>query len=697
MFAGRPRSYFWGLRAVRVLGRAARRGVRDRGGGRQQAAPHVLFLGVGRGPRCLQVPLRATRVSRHTGPASTAACACQFPRGKQGTPELHEPQFVGTRQEYAIWAKDQPGGVWLPAVQDKAASPVVQRRRGSLVQVTTCAEWMNSVLRPRNITVHTTSFAEEMKPGVVLVNLLEELSAVKIQPVQRHPSNQAEMTGNLETVLKFLQLNGCVVSNCIAEDLYYGDASIWTRFVGLVMRHYHTSTFYENTLRRRLLIRNTSKRLLLPPPRQPPKPSRLQLELEQSQSQSQPPPEVPSPPELPPPEVPPPPLGPPPEEPQLPPPELRSFSPPPQPAGSPPGGRVWGYTKAKSPPLPNARQRQSQGSTVRAVTPPTTPPMTLSISLPIPMLGAARVSPPSSPPSLSPLNTSPPVPLLESPPPEHLLASSPPSVTSSPPLLSSSPPLTMPSPPVLASSPPLVASSPPLASSPPSLASGQGRKKGGATSWVSFASHLRNFHKMDSLRHRLASKSQQKVKQPEAPSFLHVVVAGAAAEELELQYQPDLTVKQYVNLTCEKKKLNPRLYCFKFLQENVIVPMDVTLGDLGMLSLRLCPKAIGDVHAADLNALCDEVEAIVDVSGSEAGSSMPSGMLRRGSHSSTASEDASGAKVVNYSFDLLVADGTPSSLTTEQHPAAGDGAETVEQQVAELESFFETFTANTVE
>jgi len=118
----------------------------------------------------------------------------------------------------------------------------------------------------------------------------------------------------------------------------------------------------------------------------------------------------------------------------------------------------------------------------------------------------------------------------------------------------------------------------------------------------------------------LNSAAQAANKQSEladsSPALFRVTICGESrgyeSQTISLKYQPELTVKALLEQVCTRKMLKENDWVLKFVNVDVTCAPELTIGDLGVVALRLCPKSSNAVAASDLGALCDEFDAVVD-------------------------------------------------------------------------------------
>ena len=99
-----------------------------------------------------------------------------------------------------------------------------------------------------------------------------------------------------------------------------------------------------------------------------------------------------------------------------------------------------------------------------------------------------------------------------------------------------------------------------------------------------------------------------------APALLRVTVCarGGEAQVVSLRYQPELTVRALHAQVCTRRMLRPDDWVLKFANVDVTCAPELTIGELGVVALRLCPRAGRAAAAADLAALCAAFDAVVD-------------------------------------------------------------------------------------
>ena len=119
----------------------------------------------------------------------------------------------------------------------------------------------------------------------------------------------------------------------------------------------------------------------------------------------------------------------------------------------------------------------------------------------------------------------------------------------------------------------------------------------------------------------LSSAAQAANRQSEladtSPALLRVAVCGAdgrapEAQTVSLPYQPELTVRALLAQVCTRKMLRPDDWVLKFVNVDVTCAPELTIGELGVVALRLCPRAGRAAAAADLAALCAAFDPVVD-------------------------------------------------------------------------------------
>jgi len=102
------------------------------------------------------------------------------------------------------------------------------------------------------------------------------------------------------------------------------------------------------------------------------------------------------------------------------------------------------------------------------------------------------------------------------------------------------------------------------------------------------------------------------------PGLIRVQIIGEATDSLQTQsvsfrYQPEQTVRELLKQVCAKKMLKEEEWSLKFMNMDVTCSGDLTIGELGVIALRMCKKKPGDIVASDLGSFCDEFEPAVDV------------------------------------------------------------------------------------
>lgn len=119
----------------------------------------------------------------------------------------------------------------------------------------------------------------------------------------------------------------------------------------------------------------------------------------------------------------------------------------------------------------------------------------------------------------------------------------------------------------------------------------------------------------------LSSAAQAANRQSEladtSPALLRVAVCGAdgrapEAQTVSLPYQPELTARALLAQVCTRKMLRPDDWVLKFVNVDVTCAPELTIGELGVVALRLCPRAGRAAAAADLAALCAAFDPVVD-------------------------------------------------------------------------------------
>ncbi|KAH3756542.1 hypothetical protein Pelo_11653 [Pelomyxa schiedti] len=491
--------------------------------------------------------------------------------------QFRTPNFIGSRVDYEAWfAKSSaayPSRVALPSRQEmtretSTPKPALQRQpsQEKLMQVIVCLEWANSILASRKISI--TDIVEDMRSGALLVFILEDLTNLKIQPMFPAPVQKENMITNLNTCLKFLQLNGCEITGCIGEDLFYGNQSVWVRLFGLIMKHYSTASSAERQMRRSSIIKRCS------------------LSSKTSTTAT-------------------------------------GTSPTANPA----------TTEVSSTPHNNGTSTPASNTSTSTPPASTTPIHLLSLQL----------QPPSSPAPLPPnggtsrglscsLSSPPPRP---NPPPHHSTVPSPTKTTES--------------------------------VSTEKEVSWQERERRA----TEIEPRLRPVEHTTTQATFVSRRPSQLItptsstQESSAPDgLLRIVISGEPgvfeSQTVAFKYQPELKMHQLMKQVCAKKMLNPDEWCFKFLNLDITCSMDLTLRDLGVVSIRLCKKAQGSVDAADLGKLCDEFDPVVDVtqvSGSQWNSSSSSQQSSHDDGGGSGVDDL-GFKVTTYSFEQ-VADSEP--------------------------------------
>eukprot|EP00727_Mastigamoeba_balamuthi_P008754 m51a1_g4500 hypothetical protein (465) ;mRNA; f:354519-356237 len=96
-------------------------------------------------------------------------------------------------------------------------------------------EFMNEHLAKRGLCVR--DLHADLHSGVLLVELLECFSGMRIQNVRRQPACKAEEIENISSALKFSQLLRCSFPGAIAEDFYYGDRATTVRLAETLVHH----------------------------------------------------------------------------------------------------------------------------------------------------------------------------------------------------------------------------------------------------------------------------------------------------------------------------------------------------------------------------------------------------------------------------------------------------------------------------
>lgn len=120
----------------------------------------------------------------------------------------------------------------------------------------------------------------------------------------------------------------------------------------------------------------------------------------------------------------------------------------------------------------------------------------------------------------------------------------------------------------------------------------------------------------------LSSAAQAANRQSEladaSPALFRVTIcnnnssSSGETQVVSLPYQPELTVRALLAQVCARKMLRAEDWVLRFVNVDVTCAPELTIGELGVVALRLCPRAGRAAAAADLAALCAAFDAVVD-------------------------------------------------------------------------------------
>jgi hypothetical protein len=76
------------------------------------------------------------------------------------------------------------------------------------------------------------------------------------------------------------------------------------------------------------------------------------------------------------------------------------------------------------------------------------------------------------------------------------------------------------------------------------------------------------------------------------------------SQVITLRYQPEIDLKELLKQVCQRKRLKEDEWAFKFLNMDVTCSLDLSVGDLGVVALRLVKRS-EEVGVSDLGDLVD--------------------------------------------------------------------------------------------
>jgi len=451
-----------------------------------------------------------------------------------------------------------------------------------------CLKFVNGQLKSVNVVVEDI---EEFRNGHLIILLLESLTHLSIKPHFIAPKTKEESLANWSASLKFLQSYGCSIRGAIPEDCYYGTQTTIISVLAIVLKHFQEMPAVTSALRKSIIIQNcsTPKETLPPAPSQPA--PQLPPSVLQQLSQPSPSPQLP--------------LGPAPAPPIPTVPLPAGF--PSQPISSPPR------------PVPNAMEMAMQQKELffsewekelkKRENEITGHEKSLAqrekdLDLLEDRLFRLEKSLEEREKAL----------ILR----ENNL------ITAKVQASNASCPIAVPSAPSTESGNASASGSTASSPAPPGYVDTIPQRKGGATLFGMLQRRLTRVEKpLPKVLNAasLSSAAQAANKHSEltdsSPALFRVTICGAESRGYEnqiisLKYQPELTVKELLEQVCTRKMLRENDWVLKFVNVDVTCAPELTIGDLGVVALRLCPKSSNTVAASDLGALCDEFDAVVD-------------------------------------------------------------------------------------
>ena len=144
--------------------------------------------------------------------------------------------IFGMKKQSSSAVPDLPTKTSSPQLSADGAAGKNLREKQDVQQLKTFTRWWNSWLQMRGISV--TDLCEEIKPGVISMNLIELLSASVAGKYNKSPSSRFQMLENNGAFLAQLKSKNIRLVNIGPEDLTAGNRTLilgltWT----LILRY----------------------------------------------------------------------------------------------------------------------------------------------------------------------------------------------------------------------------------------------------------------------------------------------------------------------------------------------------------------------------------------------------------------------------------------------------------------------------
>lgn len=133
-----------------------------------------------------------------------------------------------------------------PAILSPKMIQLRSKSHSMLHQVDTYVSWINSQLEKRSYSRHVLNLSQDLRDGVVLLQLVEVISREKQNIC--NGSSLSDMRNNISNVLEFLSRNNVRIHHIMPKEIMEGNLKATMRLVLALAAHFKPDSFKYQTL-----------------------------------------------------------------------------------------------------------------------------------------------------------------------------------------------------------------------------------------------------------------------------------------------------------------------------------------------------------------------------------------------------------------------------------------------------------------